>query len=159
VTSALSAVAAGNTVVLKPSEKSTLTGLLIRDLFRDAGFPADTVQVVVGDGLTGKHLSETRQARLILTGSVGAGKKVMAQAAQRLTPVTLELCGKDAAIVLPDAPVDLTAAGLTWGACFNAGQACASIERLYVNEDQQTLYINEDSALSRSPSLKPNGPS
>ncbi len=129
----LNAVVAGNSVVLKPSEKSSLTGLLIKELFDAAGFPEGTVNVIVGDGMTGKHLSESPHlSRLILTGSVRAGQRIVAQTAQNLTPVTLELGGKDAAIVLPDAPVDFTANGLVWGAFFNAGQACASIERVYV---------------------------
>jgi succinate-semialdehyde dehydrogenase/glutarate-semialdehyde dehydrogenase len=131
--SMLAAVAAGNTVVLKPSEKSTLVGLKIEELFRQAGFPEGTVNVIVGDGNTGKCLSESPQlARLVLTGSVRAGQRIVAQTATNLTPVTLELGGKDAAIVLPDAPVEYTSRGIVWGAFTNAGQACASIERLYI---------------------------
>lgn len=131
--SVLAAVAAGNTVVLKPSEKSTLVGLKIGELFREAGFPEGTVNVVAGDGTTGKYLSESpRLARLVLTGSVRAGQRIVAQTAGNLTPVTLELGGKDAAIVLPDAPIEYTSRGIVWGAFTNAGQACASIERLYI---------------------------
>lgn len=131
--SVLAAVAAGNTVVLKPSEKSTLVGLKIGELFREAGFPQGTVNVVAGDGTTGKYLSESpRLARLVLTGSVRAGQRIVAQTAANLTPVTLELGGKDAAIVLPDAPIEYTSRGIVWGAFTNAGQACASIERLYI---------------------------
>ncbi len=132
IQSVLQAVAAGNTVVLKPSEKSSLVALRIKELFDEAGFPEGTVNVILGDGMTGKLLSEARLGRLILTGSVRAGQRILEQTANNLTPVTLELGGKDAAIVLPDAPVDFTAKGLVWGAFTNAGQACASIERIYV---------------------------
>lgn len=133
MTTVLQAVAAGNTVVLKPSEKSTLVGLKIGQLFVQAGFPEGTVQVLIGDGQTGKFFSQNQQlSRLILTGSVRAGQRIVEQTATNLTPVTLELGGKDAAIVLPDAPVDYTARGLVWGAFTNAGQACASIERVYI---------------------------
>lgn len=129
----LSAVAAGNTVVLKPSEKATLVGLKIEELFKQAGFPEGTVNVVIGAGETGKHLSESPLlSRLVLTGSVRAGQRVIEQSARNLTPLTLELGGKDAAIVFPDAPVEYTARGLVWGAFTNAGQACASIERAYI---------------------------
>jgi len=135
----LHAIVAGNTVVLKPSEKSTLVALKIKQLIENAGFPDGTVNIVVGDGMTGKFLSESPHlSRLVLTGSVNAGKKIMAQTAANLTPLTLELGGKDAAIVLPDAPVEFTARGLVWGAMMNAGQACASIERVYIVRGPQT---------------------
>jgi succinate-semialdehyde dehydrogenase/glutarate-semialdehyde dehydrogenase len=138
MSSILAAVAVGNTVVLKPSEKSSLTALKIQQLFEAAGFPAGTLNVVLGDRETGRHLSSSRLSRLILTGSVRAGQNVVQQTASNLTPVTLELGGKDAAIVLPDAPVEFTARGLVWGAFTNAGQACASIERVYVVRGPQT---------------------
>lgn len=139
MTSVLQAVAAGNTVVLKPSEKSTMVGLKIAELFQQAGFPEGTVNVVVGDGLTGKCLSEhPKLSRLILTGSVRAGQRIVEQTARNLTPVTLELGGKDAAIVLPDAPVEYTSRGLVWGAFTNAGQACASVERVYIVDGPNT---------------------
>ncbi len=142
MTTILQAVAAGNTVVLKPSEKSTLVGLKIRDLFEQAGFPQGTVSVLTGDGQTGKLLSQRKElARLILTGSVRAGQRIVEQTAANLTPVTLELGGKDAAIVLPDTPVEYTARGLVWGAFTNAGQACASIERVYIVDGPNTAAL------------------
>lgn len=134
----LMALMAGNTVVLKPSEKSSLVGLAIGKLFQEAGFPKDVVTVVTGDHSTGEHLTQSNLAKLIFTGSVSGGMKVMAQSASRLIPISLELGGKDAAIVLPDAPVDWTAKGLVWGAFTNAGQACASIERLYIVKSKNT---------------------
>lgn len=138
VMSIIMAVMVGNTVVLKPSEKSPLVGIKIGELFSEAGFPEGVVLVVTGDRTTGVHLCRTRLARLIFTGSVEGGSKVMAEAAENVTPVTLELGGKDPAIVLPDAPPDWTARGLVWGAFTNCGQACASIERVYIVKGKHT---------------------
>ncbi len=133
----------GNTVVLKPSEKSPLTGIKIGELFQEAGFPEAVVTVVTGDRTTGAHLSRSKLAKLIFTGSVEGGRKVMAQASDNLIPVTLELGGKDPAIVLPDAPVDWTARGLVWSAFTNCGQACASIERVYVVKSKRSDKLIE----------------
>lgn len=137
----LMAVMAGNTVVLKPSEKSPLTGLKIAELFKKAGFPENVVSVVTGDKITGEYLSRSHLSKLLFTGSAAAGAQVMAQAAGQLTPLCLELGGKDPAIVLPDAPVEYTAWGLAWGAFTNAGQACASIERAYLVKGENTELI------------------
>ncbi len=128
----LMALAAGNTVILKPSEKSPLIGLKIAELFRQAGFPEHVVTVVTGDGQSGQELAGQDLGRLIFTGSIATGIKVINSTAPNITPLTLELGGKDPAIVLPDAPIERTAHGIAWGAFTNAGQACASIERLYL---------------------------
>lgn len=134
----LAALMTGNTVVLKPSEKSPLIGLKIGELFEKAGFPKGVVTVVTGDRKTGEALTKCQLARVIFTGSVEGGAKVMAQAAPNIIPVSMELGGKDPAIVLPDAPADWTAKGLVWGAFTNAGQACASIERVYIVKGKNT---------------------
>lgn len=131
----------GNTVVLKPSEKAPLVGIKIGELFIQAGFPEGTVCVVTGDRNTGAALTKCKLSRIIFTGSVRGGQQVMSQAAANLTPVTLELGGKDAAIVLPDAPADWTARALVWGAFTNCGQACASIERAYIVKGKHTSQL------------------
>jgi succinate-semialdehyde dehydrogenase/glutarate-semialdehyde dehydrogenase len=131
----------GNTVVLKPSEKSSLIGIRLGELFIEAGFPPGSVTVVTGDRTTGAALTRSKIARIIFTGSVEGGKKVMAQAAENLIPVTLELGGKDPAIVLPDAPPDFTAKGIVWGAFTNCGQACASVERVYIVRGKKTQEL------------------
>lgn len=141
--SILACVMVGNTVVLKPSEKSPLTGLKIAELFKEAGFPDHVLNVITGDRTTGEYLTRSKLSRLLFTGSVTGGQKVMSQAAPHLTPLTLELGGKDPAIVMPGAPVDWTAQGLVWGAFTNAGQACASIERVYVMKSKQTDKLIE----------------
>lgn len=154
----LAAVGVGNTVVLKPSEKSPLIGIKIGELFEKAGFPEGVVSVITGDRSTGEHLSRARLSRLIFTGSVEGGRKIMAQVAPNLTPLTLELGGKDPAVVLPDAPVEWTARGLTWGAFTNAGQACASIERAYLIKGKRNDRLLEK-VVEYTKSLKLGDPS
>jgi succinate-semialdehyde dehydrogenase/glutarate-semialdehyde dehydrogenase len=126
------AIFAGNAVVIKPSEFTPVAALLIPELCREAGLPEGLVQVVTGDGGAGRALVESGVDRLVFTGSTRTGKQIMAAAAERLTPVTLELGGKDAAIVLEDADIERAARGVVFGALFNAGQTCLSIERIYV---------------------------
>lgn len=130
--SVLSALVAGNTVVLKPSPKTPLTAKLLHDLL-DTAFPAGAVNVVQGDRDEARWLVESNIDRVVFTGSVAGGKAIMALAAQNVHPVTLELGGKHPAIVMPDANVDKVADALVWLAFMNAGQVCASIERLYVH--------------------------
>jgi acyl-CoA reductase-like NAD-dependent aldehyde dehydrogenase len=134
-TSVAAAVAAGNTVVLKPAPATTLVGLRIGELFRDAGVPPGVVNVIaVDDALAPALVADPRVGKVIFTGSVATGRRVMQTAAENLTPVVLELGGKDPAIVCADADLDRAAAGIVWGAFLNAGQTCASVERVYVEQ-------------------------
>ena len=139
LTQASAAVAAGNAVVLKPSELTPLTGRLIEELFDRAGAPAGLVRVVQGTGETvGEGL--VRQPgidKLVFTGSSEAGRVVAGHAADRLCPITLELGGKDPMLVLDDADLDRAIDGALWGAFANCGQVCSGIERIYV---ARTLY-------------------
>jgi len=129
------ALMAGNTVVLKPSELTPLTGLKIGEAFARASLPDDVLQVVTGDGTTGAALVEAQVDKIMFTGSVATGKQVAEAAAKNLTPVVLELGGKDPMIVLEDANVEQAASAAVWGAFSNAGQACASIERCYAHRE------------------------
>ena len=128
------ALAAGNAVVQKPSEANPLIGEMIVDLFRDAGVPDGVVQMVHGYGETGAALIDEADV-ICFVGSPKTGRRVMERAAQTLTPVVLELGGNDAAIVRADADLDLTAQGLVNGTCYNAGQVCNGIERIYAPAD------------------------
>lgn len=128
------ALMAGNSVVLKPSELTPLTGLKIKDLFERAGLAGDLLHVITGDGRTGASLAESAVNKIMFTGSVQTGKRVALAAAKNLTPCVLELGGKDPMIVLEDASLDIAARAAVWGAFANAGQACASVERCYVHE-------------------------
>ena len=128
------ALVAGNSVVLKPSELTTLTALKLGDIFREARLPAGLLEIVTGYGATGAALIDARVDKIMFTGSVATGKRVAGAAAKHLTPVVLELGGKDPMIVLEDADIPNAARGAVWGAFANSGQACASIERCYVQE-------------------------
>ncbi|MEO8043011.1 MAG: aldehyde dehydrogenase family protein [Acidobacteriota bacterium] len=128
------AIMAGNSVVMKPSELTPLTGLKIAAIFERAGAPESLVQIITGDGRTGAALVEAAPDKIMFTGSVATGKKIAAAAAKNLTSVVLELGGKDPMIVFEDANLELAAGAAVWGAFCNAGQSCSSVERLYVQE-------------------------
>jgi succinate-semialdehyde dehydrogenase/glutarate-semialdehyde dehydrogenase len=131
--SVVTALAAGNTVVLKPAPATTLIGLRIGELFQQAGFPAGVVNVVsVDDAVAAALVEDPRVGKIVFTGSVATGRKVIMGAARNITPVVLELGGKDAAVVCRDAELDRASRGVVWGAFLNAGQTCASVERVYV---------------------------
>src|SRR6266849_4385911 len=137
------ALMAGNAVVLKPSELTPLTGLKIKDVFAGAGLADGLLQVVTGDASTGAALVGAGVDKIMFTGSVATGKRVAEAAAKYLTPVVLELGGKDPMIVLDDANIPNAARGAVWGAFANSGQACASVERCYVHESVAELFIAE----------------
>lgn len=125
------ALLCGNAVILKPSEVTPRAGELVASLFEGL-VPEGLVGLLQGDGQVGDALVRADVDAVVFTGSVATGRKVAAVCAERLVPCALELGGKDAAIVLADAPIERTARGLVWGAFTNAGQNCASIERVYV---------------------------
>jgi succinate-semialdehyde dehydrogenase/glutarate-semialdehyde dehydrogenase len=135
------ALAAGNGLVVKASELTPWTTELIPELCRAAGMPRDLVGVVRGDGRTGEALVRSGVDRIVFTGSAATGRRVMAAAADTLTPVTLELGGKDPALVLSDADVERSARGVTFGAFFNGGQTCISIERAYVDRAVYDAFL------------------
>ena len=143
------ALMAGNAVVLKPSELTPLIALKIGEIFRRAGLPAELFEVVTGDGSTGAALVDARLDKIMFTGSVATGKRVAERAAKYLTPVVLELGGKDPMIVLEDANIENAARGAVWGAFANAGQACASVERCYVHESIAPRFIERVVAETR----------
>ncbi len=126
------ALMAGNTVVLKPSEITPLIAEKIAEIFRVANLPKGVLQVVTGDGKTGAALVDTAPDKIMFTGSVATGKKIAEAAAKNLTPVVLELGGKDPMIVFADADLEKASSAAVWGAFTNSGQACSSVERLYV---------------------------
>ncbi len=127
----VSALAAGNAAVLKPSEHAPQTAALLERLLPLA-FPPEVVQVVVGDGAVAAQLLEQRFDHIFFTGGSRVGRLVMAAAAKHLTPVTLELGGKSPAIVLGDANLAVTARRLVWGKGLNAGQTCVAPDHVLV---------------------------
>jgi acyl-CoA reductase-like NAD-dependent aldehyde dehydrogenase len=149
------ALMAGNAVVLKPSELTPFTALKIGEIFKQAKLPDGLLEIVTGDGSTGTALVEAGVDKVMFTGSVATGKRVAEAAAKHLTPVVLELGGKDPMIVLEDANLANAARAAVWGGFANAGQACASIERCYVHESiakQFTeLVVEETRKLEQGP--------
>ena len=135
-------VLTGNAVVFKPSEYTSWVGQKIQELFDEAGFPTDLVQTIYGEGDLGVALIDQKPAKIFFTGSVKTGKAIMKQASNTLTPVSLELGGKDAMIVLPDADLDYATSAALWGGYTNSGQVCASTERLIIHESIAPQFID-----------------
>jgi acyl-CoA reductase-like NAD-dependent aldehyde dehydrogenase len=134
------ALAAGNAVILKPSEVTPLTSLLMADGLRECGLPEDVLQIATGRGETGAALIE-HVDMIMFTGSTRTGRKVAEAAARRLIPASLELGGKDPMIVLADADLERAANFATYFSMQNAGQTCISIERVYVEEPVYDEFV------------------
>ena len=137
---AIPALAAGNTVVLKPSEQTPLTALLMERMVRECGWPRDVFQVVTGAGATGSAVVDTVDF-VMFTGSTRTGRLVAARAGERLIPCSLELGGKDALVVLADASLERAVSVTIQGALSNGGQMCTSVERFYVEAPVYDAYI------------------
>jgi acyl-CoA reductase-like NAD-dependent aldehyde dehydrogenase len=137
----LPALAAGNAVVFKPSEITARSGALVASLF-DGLLPEGVFTLVQGGADVGQALVTGGVDVVVFTGSVATGRRIAVACAEQLIPCSLELGGKDAAIVFDDADVERTARGLVWGAFTNAGQSCASIERVYAHEKVAAKLTN-----------------
>jgi acyl-CoA reductase-like NAD-dependent aldehyde dehydrogenase len=135
------ALLAGNGVVLKPASLTPLIGDRIAKAFERAGLPEGLLRVVHGPG-TGEALVRSSVAKVFFTGSVQAGREVAEQCARQLKGSVLELGGKDAMIVLPDADLEHAVAGAVWGGFANAGQTCSGIERVYVMREVSEPFIS-----------------
>ena len=147
------ALAAGCTVVLKPAEQTPLTALRLGELALEAGFPPGVLNVITGDGETGAALVDHPGVHKIsFTGSTAVGREIGAKAGRALKRVTLELGGKSANIILPDANLKAAIGGSFQGIYFNTGQACNAGSRLFVHKDQFDEVV---SALAeRAPKMK-----
>ena len=135
------ALAAGNTVVFKPSEYTPAVGEYLARTFIDATLVADVFICVTGLGETGKFLCESGVDKLAFTGSTRTAKIVAATCAAHMTPVVLECGGKDPVIVAHDADIDRAADATVWSAFSNAGQTCIGAERVYVDERVADKFI------------------
>lgn len=142
------ALLAGNAVVFKPSEITPRAGALVASLF-DGLLPDGVLSIVQGGSDVGASLVEAGVDLVVFTGSVATGKEIAAACAERLIPTSLELGGKDSAIVLDDCDLERAARGVVWGAFTNAGQSCASIERVYVERGVAERFIERVVALTR----------
>jgi aldehyde dehydrogenase (NAD+) len=138
------ALAAGNTVVLKPAETTPLTALLFCDVLRQAELPPGVVNIVTGDGRTGAALVEHDDVdKIAFTGSTEVGKAIQRELAGSGKGLTLELGGKAANIVFDDAPLDQAVEGIVNGIYFNQGHVCCAGSRLLVQESIQQPLIEK----------------
>jgi acyl-CoA reductase-like NAD-dependent aldehyde dehydrogenase len=136
------ALAAGNSCVLKPASLTPLTSLLMAEGLRECGLPEDVFLVSPGGGAVGQELIDHVDF-VMFTGSTEVGKKVMERAAKTLTPVGLELGGKDPMIVLDDANLERAANAAVHYAMQNGGQTCISVERVYVEEPVYGQFVDK----------------
>jgi acyl-CoA reductase-like NAD-dependent aldehyde dehydrogenase len=134
------ALLAGNAVVMKPSEVTPECGELLGKILAEL-LPADVFTVLAGDGKLGAALVDADVDLVVFTGSVATGRKVAHACAERFIPCSLELGGKDPALVLADCDLERTARGVVWGALTNAGQNCAAIERVYVEASIADAFL------------------
>jgi len=144
--SVLPALLAGNAVVLKPSEHTPRSGAWLAALLSEiCGHVGDgaLVGLVQGDGRVGAALIAGGVDSIVFTGSVASGRKVALAAAERLIPCSVELGGKDAAIVLADCDLDRTVLGVAQWGLHNAGQNCAAIERVYVEDAIADAFVEK----------------
>ena len=138
------ALAAGNTVVLKPAETSPLTALRLCEVFQQAGLPPGVVNVITGDGRTGQALvRHPGLAKVAFTGSTEVGKEIQKAVAGRGVELTLELGGKAAHIVFEDAALDQAVEGVVRGIFFNQGHVCCAGSRLLVHESVHDLFVDK----------------
>jgi acyl-CoA reductase-like NAD-dependent aldehyde dehydrogenase len=141
-TQVLSAVAAGNAVVIKPSELTPLSGGWVERAFGEAGAPPGLVQTVQGRGdeVGDALVRASGVVKVIFTGSTAVGRRIGLVCAELLRPVTLELGGKDPMLVLADADLERAVEGALWGSFSNCGQVCAGVERIYVARELEEEF-------------------
>ncbi|SOC82278.1 Acyl-CoA reductase [Ensifer adhaerens] len=145
------ALAAGCTCVVKPSEMTPSTTVMLADLLTEAGLPAGVVNIVLGFGQpVGQVMSEHADVDMVtFTGSTAVGKAIMAAASGTLKKVALELGGKNPQVIFPDADLDSAADAVTFGVYFNAGECCNSGSRIIVHEDIAEAFVARVVALSK----------
>ena len=136
------ALIAGNAVVLKVASQTLQVGKAIQDALAAGDFPLGIFTLVNLPGsIAGNAFLESNINKLFFTGSVAVGKKLMAKAAERLIPVSLELGGNDAMIVCEDANLHRATNGALWAGISNAGQSCAAVERIYIEEPVYEEFV------------------
>ncbi|PMN61996.1 betaine-aldehyde dehydrogenase [Enterovibrio norvegicus] len=138
------ALAAGNAMVFKPSEETPLTALKLAEIFTEAGMPDGVFNVVQGDYRVGQMLSRHKDiVKVSFTGECGTGKKVMADAAGTLKPVTMELGGKSPLIVFSDAELDNAVSGAMLANFYTQGEVCTNGTRVFVQDDIYDAFVEQ----------------
>ncbi|MGZ3803604.1 MAG: aldehyde dehydrogenase family protein [Pseudobdellovibrionaceae bacterium] len=136
------ALIAGNAVLYKPSEYATLTGLNIEKLMRESGIPAGVFTAVIGDAKAGEALLDLPLDGYFFTGSYKTGRAIAQKVANKLVPVGMELGGKDPLYVTDDvADLKQVAGAVAEGCFYNNGQSCCAVERVYVNENVYSQFM------------------
>ncbi len=143
------ALLAGNTIIFKPSSTVSLVGKLIEEILLKANFPTGVVNVIYGSSEVAQTLLESNIDMVVFTGSAEVGKNVASLCIKKMLPMCLELGGKDPAIVLKSCNIDYAVNGVLWGAIANAGQACASIERVYVESSIYDDFVSKISSQAK----------
>src|SRR5206468_1985317 len=146
------AIAAGNTVVMKPSEITPLTAIMLGDLALKAGIPKGVVNIVTGSGaeVGGALVSDSQVDGIVFTGSAETGTQVMESAAKNVTRVLLELGGKNPHIVFPDADLAKAAKSVREGIFTNAGQMCWAGSRAFIHESVYDAFVKDLVAKTRA---------
>jgi succinate-semialdehyde dehydrogenase/glutarate-semialdehyde dehydrogenase len=138
---AVSALTAGNTVVLRPSTSTPFCALMIGEIFIEAGLPPGVLNIINCRAAQAEEIITNPEVQTVMfTGSVPTGKRIMELASRNLTNTVLELGGKDPMIILKDADLDRASQGAVWAAFMNSGQSCASIERVYVAREIEDAF-------------------
>ncbi len=140
----LSALSAGNTVILKPSSSTPFTGLMVGEILAQAGLPPGVLNIANCNIPQAEEMITHHDVQTVMfTGSVSTGKRIMALASRNLTNLALELGGKDPMIVCADADIERAARGAVWAGFMNCGQSCGSIERVYVAKEIADEFTQE----------------
>lgn len=139
----LPAIAAGNTVVFKPSKDAPHSGVIIAEILEEAGVPAGVFNLVTGTGSMGNHIVEHPDVNLIgFTGSTDVGCQIAETCGKMNKKVSLEMGGKNPQIVMPDANFELALEGVLWGAFGTTGQRCTATSRLIIHKDCYDEFLN-----------------
>jgi len=150
-------LAAGNSMIFKPSEETPLSVLKLAEIYTEAGVPPGVFNVVQGDSRVGQHLSQHKGiSKISFTGSSDTGKKVMADAAETIKEVTLELGGKSPLIIFNDANIDNAVSGALLANFYTQGEVCTHGTRVFVHSDIYDVFL--DKAKQRSENIKLGNP-
>ncbi len=153
----IASVFGGAPVIFRPSSRTPLVGLEIGKLFKDTGFPPHSLQVLVtSHGDAEKMLRDPRVGGVFFTGSLEVGRKMGEMAGRLLKRAVLELGGKDAMVVFGDAPLERAVNGALWAGFMNAGQTCASVERLLLDRKISQKFLSK--LLEKTRALRPGHP-
>ena len=150
-------LAAGNSMIFKPSEETPLSVLKLAEIYTEAGVPPGVFNVVQGDSRVGQHLSQHKGiSKISFTGSSDTGKKVMADAAETIKKVTLELGGKSPLIIFNDANIDNAVSGALLANFYTQGEVCTHGTRVFVHSDIYDVFLEK--AKRRSDNIKLGDP-